>query len=320
MTLKEINFEKVIQFDLKNANNYTYQEYTENQHQHPNVRGYCTLCEEKKCNFSKEKKTARDIPMKLGCISHGALGSDFLIKYGESGDGWKDTPVMFVFENPSTNYYSQKNNRCCCKRADIFPYPKWPTVKWWTLDSGMTESSIPGTQLNYEEIIWRACKEFKLKNFYTTNLIKCSLCNGELKTEWKDPIWGQFSDYNPVCIETCYNHVFKEELAAFKPKIIFTFRPTVYSYLVNKKMNGASDDQELLRDTEIVMLPYPTRKMLYSSYRFMLNYTMINAALYSSGVLTEKEYLDYCKKFVLHYNDIQELNQSNNATRNKGED
>ena len=51
MTLKELNFKKLIQLDIKNIENYCFKDYFKNECHHKNIIGYCTSCEEKGINI-----------------------------------------------------------------------------------------------------------------------------------------------------------------------------------------------------------------------------------------------------------------------------
>ena len=284
-TLKELNFNYLIklsiqEYGLEKFEDYTYSKYRNNNEFHPSIKGFCTICEEENCNRDNKNQN-----MKLGCISHGTQASDFIEKYSKIEDviDWYDTPVMFLFENPSNNYDF-------CKEYKYNGFTKLPPAHWWRLDCSIDETvdiKIISNMKKYEQTIWELCKEFRLKNFYTTNLIKCGMGN------IKNGNWGNWDSYSSECKNNCFKYVFCEELRLFNPKIIFACRKSVFDFLMNKKNNNC----ECLQNIDIVLLPHPAAQ-INGSFRFTLNYMRVAATLYNNKIIDEETYLNKCIKYA----------------------
>ena len=100
MTLKELNFAKLIKIDAADVENYCFSDYVANKYHHKAMKGYCTSCEEKGINTCDEKGFC------LQNISHGAHSKEFLEAFIEKTDtsDWNTAGVMFVMEGPSRDY------------------------------------------------------------------------------------------------------------------------------------------------------------------------------------------------------------------------
>lgn len=292
-TLKDLNFGYLIELEIDNPNEYSYESYKKNGCCHPMPVSYCTLCDDSNYNTDVKGKE-----MQLGCISHGAESSDFLLKYKEKADGWCNTPIMFVYENPSNNY------DCCYKPEELTKssenpifkkYPKYPSKVWWKLNAIADRNSVVirvlGEPKKYEEVLWALCKEFKLKNIYTTNFIKCGIGKYNVEKPKKSKVGG-LKDYNPDYIKNCYNKIFSKEMEIFNPKIIFACSKKVYDYLIDEK-----NDDKILKDCAIIKLPHPASR-LKGSVRFTRNYMIVASALYNQGIIGEDEYINHCITFA----------------------
>ena len=278
MTLKELNFAKLIKIDAEDVENYCFSDYVANKYHHKAMKGYCTSCEEKGINTCDEKGFC------LQNISHGAHSKEFLEAFIEKTDtsDWNTAGVMFVMEGPSRDYgiyettYIEKNG---------IPYTKRPSKDWYWVHNDMDIKGYPqhfkgGT---YGELVASAIFTFKLANAYMTNLIKCGL-NGP-----EDTFKG-IDCYNPLCIENCYNEFLKEEIAALKPKVIFTFGTKVYSYV--KAFVGDS--------VTVVGMPHPAgrRRGFKDEYYNVLYFCTMAKWLYKEKVIDKDAYYNAMMLFA----------------------
>jgi len=255
--LDSINFGQIIDFgEDYYADGKAFERYREASFRHPEPIGFCTACEDTQppCNVGGKNKE-----FKLGCISHGAMSRDFdkyyqnfredeckniYIKLGMSKI---DTPIMFVYENPSNNYFISaeinKNNKDygCCEKS-LIKYEKYPTRRWWKLedmDEKGKNNKIAGEyQRDYVSFLRKKqygaqlraiCRVFGLDNIYTTNLVKCGI--GKAPTDSEEQKAGKISDYPKGCIDLCVKTILLKELNVFQPKIIFAFSRNVENYL-----------------------------------------------------------------------------------------
>ncbi len=167
--LRKLNFEKLISVGVPDITTYTYDEYKKHGYEHTPINGYCTSCEEKECNISKD-----DDSYKLTNISHGAHSSDFFraLKVMPNTSTWHHDPILFVYETPSLDYGIYKD-------VTHKGYKKRPSKDWYWIykdqeDVAYSECFRGG---EYGRFILSAIQTFKLANVYMTNLVKCGLNN-----------------------------------------------------------------------------------------------------------------------------------------------
>jgi len=72
--LRRLNFQELITVGVPDVDFYTYEEYRKNNHEHPQITGYCVSCEEKGFNTSNEGDDYR-----LTNISHGGQRQVFSV-------------------------------------------------------------------------------------------------------------------------------------------------------------------------------------------------------------------------------------------------
>lgn len=278
MTLNELNFKNIIQLDIEDPNTYSFDEYVKNNNHHPNITGFCTLCEEKGINSGKTPGYY------LQNISHGSRSIDFLKSFNEKIDlsDWNTSGVMFVMESPSKDYGIYKT---VSFKKDEALFTKRPSDQWYWIHEKQNIARFPkyfkGGE--YGKFVASAILTFKLANAYMTNLIKCGM-NGENDT------FKGIDDYDEQCIKTCCKHFLEQEIDLLQPRVIFTFGSKVF-YWVNTLFNDR---------TKVVSLPHPAgqRRGFKDEYYKTLYFCLIAKALYQEGVIEEEFYSELMITFA----------------------
>ena len=281
MTLNELNFKKLISIDYHNINNYSFDEYKVNGYKHPRIIDCCTLCEEKGLKYCDDSK------YHLKNLSHGAHSSDFSksLKQQLNTDGWNDSGVMFVMENPSINYggmYEEiKINR------NGFELKKSPVVEWYWVHEDLDYCEYPENfkGKKYGELVESAILTFKLKNAYLTNLVKCGLNDD-------DNHYKGIDSMSEGCINNCINEYLKNEIEILNPKVIFTFGSNGY-YYANLFFGNKY---------KVVGLPHPAgaQRGFKNEYYNVLYFCMMSKWLYKTGVINEEFYNKMMKLFAIN--------------------
>ncbi len=279
MTLKELNFKKLISVDYDCIDNYSFDVYKKNGCKHI-IENYCTLCEEENvnCYNDSEYKT-----YKLQNISHGAHSKDFLEALEPIIDtkDWHNDGVMFIMENPSKDYGIYDKDVGNGKQ-----YKKNPSKLWYWIEQELKGKEYPigFKRGSYGDLIESAILTFKLKNAYVTNVVKCGL-NDE-NDNYKN------TDYlQKKCIEKCIKEYLMEEIEIIKPKVIFAFGKNSKSR-IDEFCKGNSMDK-----INVFKLPHPAR-FLEDEYFKTLYFCLMAKGLCKSEVISEKYYIEMMKKFL----------------------
>lgn len=281
MTLNEINFNRIIDFGLDNPDEYSFDDYYCNGCKHPDAKGYCVECEKLGID-----KCIWDASFSLKNISHGSHTIDFLDSFNQKIDisGWNKAGVMFLMESPSKDYKIYKTKSIIINGEE---YTKRPSVQWYWIHDKSDKCEYPkyfkGSE--YGTFVSSAIVTFRLANAYLTNLVKCGL-NDETGEKYKG-----IDDYNPECIDKCYELYLRKEIEIINPKVIFTFGSKVYNHLSNR----LKDDS-----IKIVGLPHPAGRQrgFKNEYYNVLYFCMIAKWLRKTDVIDEEFYLELMKRFL----------------------
>jgi hypothetical protein len=185
LKLANINFSEIIKY--KNILGYT------NIDRPFECNGFCIDCENKKL-MSNETK-----------ISHGADSSDFKLLLKRNYDN--DTPIMFLFRDPSPSDYEIYNE---IKYPGLDIMKKVPNECYYWVKDEIKKPIISIEELisykdMYSPYIFYLQEKYNLNNIYVTNLTKC-LCLNK-------------NNYNDVQ-KNCFENIFIKELLEFNPEII----------------------------------------------------------------------------------------------------
>ena len=236
--LNYLRFRTLIDYGLTDneIESYQYGNYASNNYFRKPV--YC--CEI--CN-----KTYGDIELGNvlhGNILHGTTSDDYFSYLNINPDSdWVDTTVMFVFENPGKSQdddFVDMNGR---KMIVTWPYIGWPTKS--KAEDFIFETEI-SSQRRYGSMICAVLLKYKLRNAYVTNLVKCG---------FKDNKNLDSKKISSKIIDNCMNTIFREELKAISPDIIFAFGDKSYKTLLNYC------DKLCLDSSKVVKMPHPARRM-----------------------------------------------------------
>ena len=265
------------------VDSYTFTSYDQNGRTHLPIRGYCVSCEASGLNQSPNHPT-----FSLQTISHGAHSSDFFRACGFSSDEtWKSAPVMFVYQSPGRrhDFYSE---------VPYGSYRKWPTRAWYWIHGPIVLPTPPpgsrspgypqwfhgGRAYGYGHFVLGVILTFKLANVYVTNLVKCGLNDSSGRTR-------PLQDFNPACVANCYGKYLKQEIDAFKPRIIFAVGA-----------HGASRLKALAGKTWVIQpLPHPAAHGLPPAHFQVLNYSLVLNGLRAVGIVDKDEYADFAEYF-----------------------
>jgi len=281
MTLQELNFQHLIEYDVNDVKSYSFDKYCSNNSRHPRAIDYCTSCEELKCNVSP-----KDASFKLCNISHGAHSRDFINAVDSNMDisKWHTSGVVFVMESPSRDYGIYETTEIT-KKGQL--YNKRPSKQWYWVHNkcDYVEYPIHFKGRKYGELVRSVIFTFKLANAYLTNLIKCGM------NDSSGDIFKGLVYFDPKCIQNCYNLYLSKEIELMNPKVIFTFGTNVYNQLSCR-----------LKDSSIklVGLPHPAgqRSGFKDEYYNVLYFCMIAKWLCRTGVIEPKFYTELMKIFM----------------------
>lgn len=288
--------------------------------------GCCSLCndidkEDCSCIDVREKNDTNTYNMKYIC--HGAHSLDFLrsIKKSDGGnlfddvenkpDKWNYTPVLFLFENPSSEKEPWEESGFAEKKLTIYEQNegKCPSADWHWIYGGYSEDYLeyPNcfVQKAYGGLVASIVKMFRLANAYVTDAVKCSMNCGKkfLST----------NQYHAKALENCCVKILCKEaeiLTTYSKRLtIFAFGDRAYAlarkYLVSNKY------------TVIVKLPHPARTTLSDNDRKYLIVSKILKVMCNrgNGILGIKEFLDNEK--IVAINESVERNINDNDLRFK---
>jgi hypothetical protein len=208
--LRRLNFLELIHYNLSNPSAYSFTDYKAQGFRHPDVLGYCTLCDSAGAHRAKDASG-----FALANMSHGAHSTDFLdaLDTPHTIRRWHDAGVLFVFEAPSKNYgnlYQSVRSGNHNKR----PPRRWYWVHGTHPCRGYPDSFKGGV---YGELIRSIILTFRLSNAYVTNLIKRGM---------NDPSGDRFKGvdaFPDACIKTCYDRFLSREIQELQPRVIFAF-------------------------------------------------------------------------------------------------
>jgi hypothetical protein len=273
--IKQLNFNSLLILDT-DVSKYNYEIYLKNNGH--KIKGFCTKCDEKKVNTCPKNKK-----FKLRTISHGASSQDFIQSINDKNielTNWKEDSVIFLLEGPSVghDFYGEE---------EYNGYVKWPTLEWYWVHNNQNKYVYPenfkgGT---YGELFRSIIFTFCLKNAYFTNFVKCGLND-------KDTNYLGINEYNPECLDICFNEYLLKEIKLIKPKIIFCFG----SNPENKLWNYYPDDYEF----EVISLPHPAgqRRGFKNEFYRHLYFNVILEGLYNTGIYSLDETIEKYKLFL----------------------
>lgn len=210
-SLNQINFEQICSRDLHNVlvSDYGFGSYKKEKEHH--ILDCCTCCEEKGlCS-----------QFLLDSIWHGATTNDYLQYIEDAPDAkdWIDTHVMIVFANPSKSQVYDQFEMINGKQVmSTWPYIGWDSAKSLK-DFAINDCFVSKA---YGKMVCSAILNYKLKNVYVTNLVKCDHASGK-----------GLKKYPTSIIQNCVNQFFIREVQAFRPKCIFAAGVDVLYYLKN---------------------------------------------------------------------------------------
>lgn len=276
--LRKLNFEELIRLEHPNISEYSFKEYRALGFHHPKCLGYCVSCEEQ--GFG----TAPDNPeFKLTNISHGAHSSDFFLSTNVHEDfaTWHLDPVMFVYETPSLDYGIYED-------VTFGSYKKRPAKEWYWIHNDQEAVEYPHYFRGgaYGGFVLSAIQTFKLKNVYMTNLVKCGMNDS----------MGHFlglNHYNEKTIKNCFSRILQNEIALFKPKVIFAVGSAVEEWLV----------QFCRGEHYIQQLPHPAgrRRGLRDDHYKALYFWGIARALHKAKIIDTNEGTELARLYLENY-------------------
>lgn len=277
--LRRINFARLLKVKYSPIEEYSISVFEKNNRRHF-VTDFCQSCEARGCSIGKAEYSR----FTLQNISHGTLARDYFDAMGvtePSDKGWSDTPVMFLFENPSDD---PKDHETVTAPNGL---TKRPAKNWYWLPEQIGTYSYPKyfQGRKYGELILSIMHTFRLRNVYITNLVKCGLSdsNGSGRVN--------LSGYTATTIDNCIKEVFLLEIHIFNPKLMFSFGARVKE-LVEKK--------QLSQSRVHVNLPHPARAQSgFSDDLFRKAYFWgVVEGLYRAGIRTSEEIHEECDLFL----------------------
>lgn len=199
--------------------------------------------------------------MEFGNILHGTTSDDYFEFLGimseKSIHKLKETPVMFVFENPgrseNDDFFSINRRRVINK---TWPYIGWSTAKPIpkVKPSDFIYEDEISHQRRYGSLICSVILKYRSKNAYVTNLVKCgNIQNKNMK---------DYADRNRI-IDSCFESFLFQEIEAIKPQIIFAFGDLVYSELIKRKQQ--------IDNVILVPVPHPASRISNKKRAYVLN-------------------------------------------------
>lgn len=250
------------------------------------IIGYCELC-----NGEDTRANNMDSKYALCNVSHGSHSIDFLESYGWNMErieqellspDWKDTPVLFLMENPSFDYgiYTFLDK-------DINHEGKRPAKKWYWIHrsyQGRLHEFEGKTFLRmgkYGEMVSSLIKQNKLANAYLTNVVKCGMSDAVYDETKHNKVSEEHclgtDYYTDGCKKKCIENVLSEEISELvrgkERLIVFAFGGNAY-WLVRDYLIG----KRLMVNVQVIQLPHPAAR-LKDSYRAVLLSTMVKDAI-----------------------------------------
>lgn len=229
------------------------------------VKSYCTICKEHKACKGYEE-------YQFKYVSQGAHTFDFIEANGKKPEElitnvWKDTPVIFLMENPSIGYenYSEKKVNDEERRV--------PKNWYWIHKNTSVYDEITRDKYQYYksgkygEMVASLIFNNKLANAYITNAVKCGMSKGEMNSKDEDYIGTD--KYAFKTIKTCMKKRFKAEVEALskesKRVIVFAFGGNAY-WMAREFFTVDYLDNNT--EIQLVQLPHPAGRMktLYRKY------------------------------------------------------
>ena len=272
--------------------------------------GCCSLCndidkEDCSCINVREKYDTNTYNMKYIC--HGAHSLDFLrsIKKSEGGnlfddvenkpDKWNYTPVLFLFENPSSEKESWEESGFAEKKLTIYEQNegKCPSADWHWIYGGYDEDYLeyPNcfVQKAYGGLVASIVKMFRLANAYVTDAVKCSMnCDKKFLTT---------NQYHAKAVENCcVNRLCKEaEILTMHSKRLTIFAFGKRAFILARKY--------LVKDkyTVIVKLPHPSDINISDDFRKYIIFAKVFKTLTNrgNGFTAVKEFLDNDRRVAI---------------------
>lgn len=231
----------------------------------------------------------------IGAISSGTHSIDYANIYGFdiNDDEWNRTPVMFVFENPSNNvdacFAGNPEEAIKCQNSNDDEDWKQLLSKYiWHADYGYEDYKKHSGEYGngkfrffesmgkYSELLLSIILEFKLANFYTTNIFRYEIFT---QTDKKDEAYCNIDSVKKDILKEEFDicgddSSFMKELDVFDPSIIFaTSKP--YGYL---------KDYCKEENKTIVKVPHPSGQFAKEN-RFICNAMAIINGLHKAGVI-----------------------------------
>lgn len=263
--LKQLNFKELLQLH----SSINLETYDVEACRHGNghlIHGFCLKCENSDCNVSP-----KDPAFSLKNISHGASSDDVLCATGKKDlnfSDWHNEAVLFLMEGPSKDYDIYQE-------VEFNGYKKCPTKGWYWIHDGDQSYSYPNEfkGRTYGGLFSSIIFTFKLKNAYLTNLVKCGLNNAANAYKGID-------EYNPKCVQTCYENYLQREILILKPQVVFCFGSKVYNFLWRQYENEPFP-------WRVMPLPHPSggRRGFRDDFFRHLYYSMILEGLYEAGII-----------------------------------
>ncbi|MGN1133122.1 MAG: uracil-DNA glycosylase family protein [Oscillospiraceae bacterium] len=249
----------------------------ENNNFSKKISGYCTLCEENQINTPDETSDINRKEYSLGNISHGTHTFDFLEaaklepENVVSDNTWIDTPVLFLMENPSVNYYKMYQEVNLEKNNNY--YNKRPTHKWYWLNSnwhtdntnGFFDSNYYFKLGSYGQMVFSLIKQYKLANAYVTNIVKCGMSNAKNDVKKERALNTDY--YKDACINKCIMKVLEKEINELSEYsnevIVFAFGNRTYKLFHNAMKYLELKDKKIY----LAHLPHPANHYISNDYR-----------------------------------------------------
>ncbi len=273
--LRKLNFEELIHIDTDDAADYSFETYTANGGHKIKAGGAggCVRCE----TSGLASQTEMDSKPKLSLISHGAHSQDYLSllkgKSPKSSIDWRDNPVLFVLESPSTDsgQYHEEDTREIWKK----PARSW----YWLPDESKLENYDPlnyaknSTQGKYGEYFASIIYRFGLRNAYVTNMMKCGI------STLGKPIFdsGQYK-----CVrDNCIDQYLSREIKIFQPEAIFTFGTNAYDGV---RRNFKEYDPS----RNLICLPHPASRHKKNKFQEMSHERLL-IGLKLNGIINDAE-------------------------------
>ena len=283
--LHRINFQEVIKLDNYDENvalNDKYYDFTNCRfNDNHKVIGCCKRCEDKECNTItdvsvSEKDRKKYEKFMLENVSHGSHTIDFLNASGLTEDailkdfqkGWKETPVLFLMENPSIDYHHMY--RYCDN--------KYPTNAWYWIHDKKELQNYKNVdsflkQGYYGDMVFALIKHYKLANAYLTNIIKCGMNNknsySNKEEAYKNESYLGTWWYKDDCKKTCITEILAKEVENLTKEYenlkVVAFGSNAY-WLAKEYFQQGENKALSKKNVQLVQLPHPSSR-ISNNYR-----------------------------------------------------